>query len=176
MDLFPVMQKEQEFWILLFRFLSAHWKFNLLTEFISCQKCQPLSPHSHWTSLAADRVLETNRKYLQCLWRKETEQTVQSKKLARSLAIQKQERQFKEQSSGYHMCPRHHTRIPSLLRPGSIAERSVAAADTNRVHFPRRAKRLISGRGYQTGCWRCAGFAIHDSCDTEQRLLSLVQT
>lgn len=34
MDLFPVMQKEQEFCILL-GFLSAHWKFNLLTELIS---------------------------------------------------------------------------------------------------------------------------------------------
>lgn len=34
MDLFPVMQKEQEFYILL-GFLSAHWKFNLLTELIS---------------------------------------------------------------------------------------------------------------------------------------------
>lgn len=33
-DLFPVMQKEQEFCILL-GFLSAHWKFNLLTELIS---------------------------------------------------------------------------------------------------------------------------------------------
>lgn len=34
MDLFPVMQKEQEFCILL-GFLSAYWKFNLLTELIS---------------------------------------------------------------------------------------------------------------------------------------------
>lgn len=34
MDLFPVMQKEQEFCILL-GFLSAHWKFNLLTGLIS---------------------------------------------------------------------------------------------------------------------------------------------
>lgn len=34
MDLFPVMQKEQEFCILL-GFLSAHWKFNLVTELIS---------------------------------------------------------------------------------------------------------------------------------------------
>lgn len=33
-DLFPVMQKEQEFCILL-GLLSAHWKFNLLTELIS---------------------------------------------------------------------------------------------------------------------------------------------
>lgn len=34
MDLFPVMQKEQEFCILL-GFLSAHWKFNPLTGLIS---------------------------------------------------------------------------------------------------------------------------------------------
>lgn len=47
MDLFPIMQKEQEFCTLLLGFLSAHWKFNLLIEFISCQKYQPLSPHSH---------------------------------------------------------------------------------------------------------------------------------
>lgn len=47
MGLFPVMPKEQEFCILLLGLLSAHWKFNLLTEFISCQKYQPLSPHSH---------------------------------------------------------------------------------------------------------------------------------
>lgn len=62
MDLFPIMQKEQEFCIPLLGFLSAHWKFNLLTEFISCQKYQPLSPHNHWTSLAVDRDLETNIK------------------------------------------------------------------------------------------------------------------
>lgn len=100
----------------------------------------------------------------------------QGKKLAWSLAIRNQQSQFKEQNGGYDVCPRCHARVAPLLGPGPVAERSVAAADTNRVHLPWRAEGLVPGGGYQTRCRRRAGFAIHDSCDTEQRLLSLMGT